>query len=60
LLQVNLAAALAGAAGTPQIDARRIDPARLPHCPQCGGQRFLRSALPKEGLQVRSTGGDTS
>ena len=60
LLVVNLAAALTGAAGTPPIDAGRIDPARWPHCPQCGGQRFLRSALPKAGLGVRSTGGDTS
>src|SRR5262249_6147421 len=49
LLLVTLAAALTCAAGTP-TDAGRIDPTRLPHCPQCGGQRFLRSALPKEGL----------
>jgi hypothetical protein len=59
LLVVNLAAALACAAGTPPL-AAGIDPARLPRCPQCGGQRFLRSALPKEGLAVGPTGGDTS
>jgi hypothetical protein len=54
-----LAAALACAAGTLQTDAGRIDLACSPHCPKCGGQRFLHSALPKEGLGVRSTGADT-
>ena len=24
-----------------------IEPATLPHCPQCGGQRFLRLGLPR-------------
>jgi hypothetical protein len=59
LLVVNLAAALAWMAGI-LPDAAGIDPACPPHCSQCGGQRFLRSALPKGGLEVGPTGGDTS
>jgi len=34
-----------------------VEPASLPHCPHCGGCRFVRRELPKEG-EVRS--GDTS
>ena len=26
-----------------------VEPAALPHCPRCGGRRFVRRELPKEG-----------
>ena len=60
LLVVNLAAALGCAAGTPPPEAARIEPAPAPHCPQCGGQRFLRIALPKEEMPAPAGRGDTS
>jgi hypothetical protein len=60
LLVVNLAAALVCAELAPPRDAAPIDPARLPRCPHCGGQRFSRSALPQEGMVVSPTCGDTS
>jgi hypothetical protein len=59
LLVVNLATALACAELTLPRDAAGIKPAQLPHCPRCGGQRFIRIALPKEGTQP-SADGDTS
>jgi hypothetical protein len=59
LLVVNPATALACLAGL-SPDAAGIDPACPPHCSQCGGQRFMRSALPREGLEVGPTGGDTA
>jgi hypothetical protein len=59
LLVVNLATALTCAELTLPRDAAPIDPAPLPHCPHCGGQRFIRIALPQEGMQP-PTGGDTS
>jgi hypothetical protein len=59
LLVVNLAAALAWAAWTPP-DAARIEPAPARHFPQCGGQRFLRIALPKEQMLPPAGSGDTS
>jgi hypothetical protein len=59
LLVVNLATALACAELTLPGDAAPIDPAQLPHCPHCGGQRFIRSALPKQGMQPPASG-DTS
>jgi hypothetical protein len=59
LLVANLAGALAGVGLTPPESAR-IDPAQAPHCPQCGGQRFLRRALPKEGEPPPASAGDTS
>ena len=59
LMVVNLAAALAGAEQPPPLDTS-VEPARLPHCPSCGGQRFLRSALPKEEAVVCAMGADTS
>jgi hypothetical protein len=59
LLVVNLAATLAGAELTPR-EAVRIEPAALPHCPRCGGQRFLRSELPKEERGAGLVCGDTS
>lgn len=52
LLLVNLAAALACAERTLPSNAARIAPAALPHCPHCGGQRFVRMALPKEASQT--------
>ena len=33
---------------------------QVPHCPHCGGQRFIRIALPKEEMQPPAPGGDTS
>jgi Putative transposase/Transposase zinc-binding domain len=59
LAVVNLAAALACAERTAPPDGARIEPAALPHCPQCGGQRFIRSALPREG-SASAPRGDTS
>jgi hypothetical protein len=55
LLVVNAAAVVACAAP----EAARIDPAQAPHCPQCGGRRFVRIALPTEETAA-PTGGDTS
>jgi Putative transposase len=61
LLVVNAAAVLACAdAGAVDNASERIQPAELPHCPQCGGQRFLRIALPKEEPAVGQPRGDTS
>jgi Putative transposase/Transposase zinc-binding domain len=60
LAAVNLAAALARAARAPPRAGAAIEPARLPHCPHCGGQRFLRLALPPEGTAASPTRGDTS
>ena len=62
LMVLNLAAALACAERALPRDAIRIDPARLPHCPQCGGQRFIRIALPPEllGTPLPADRGDTS
>jgi hypothetical protein len=58
LLAVNAAAHLACAAPTTQ-DAARIAPAQRQHCPHCGGERFLRLALPQEAIAAMSSG-DTS
>jgi Putative transposase/Transposase zinc-binding domain len=61
LLVVNAAAVLACADAAPASDAsERIKPADMPHCPQCGGQRFLCIALPKEEPTVGQPRGDTS
>jgi hypothetical protein len=49
----SLAAAPAAAADS---DAAKIEPAALPHCPNCGGCRFVRIALPKSD----ALGSDTS
>jgi predicted RNA-binding Zn-ribbon protein involved in translation (DUF1610 family) len=59
LMVVNPATALACAELTLPRDAARIEPAAPPHCPHCGGQRFLRSALPREGTATAACG-DTS
>jgi len=55
LLVVNAAAVTYA----PSPEPARIDPAQAPHCPQCGGRRFVRIALPKEA-PAAPTGGDTS
>jgi len=60
LLAVNLATALACAELTLSKSASRIEPAASPHCPHCGGQRFLRIPLPREETAFHSTCGDTS
>jgi hypothetical protein len=64
LMTVNLAAALACAELSlppdATCDAARIEPAQLPHCPHCGGQRFLRLLLPIEETCPQPTCGDTS
>jgi hypothetical protein len=39
------------------LDAPKIEPAPVPHCPQCGGCRFVTFELPKE---VSASCGDTS
>jgi hypothetical protein len=58
LAAVNLAAALACAELTLPRPAP-TEPAQAPHCPHCGGQRFLRLALPKE-MPPPAGRGDTS
>ena len=60
LMLVNLAAALAGAQLAPSPNAACIEPAQLACCAQCGGQRFIRIALPKEEMRPHAAGGDTS
>ena len=60
LMVVNLATALACAELTLPRDAARPEPAAPSHCPQCGGQRFLRIELPKEGRGASLLCGDTS
>jgi hypothetical protein len=64
LMVVNLAAALGCAELTLPRDAAPIEPAAPPHCSQCGGQRFIRIALPREGMPqeqlATTTCGDTS
>lgn len=60
LMLVNLGAALACAEATLLRDGVRIEPAPLPHCPQCGGPRFIRMELAKEGAAASPTCGDTS
>jgi hypothetical protein len=59
LMVLNLATALACAELTLPRDAARVEPAAVAHCPQCGGQRFLRVALPREEARPFD-GGDTS
>jgi len=59
LMVLNLATALTCAELTLPRDAGRVEPAAVPHCPSCGGQRFLRLALPSEGAAPLG-GGDTS
>jgi len=48
LLPLLVAAALASAAPSASSAATTITPAALPHCPRCGGCRFLKIELPKE------------
>jgi hypothetical protein len=64
LMVLKLASALACAERTLPRDDARIEPAALPCCPQCGGQRFSRIALPRQGTAARLSGdtlcGDTS
>ncbi len=60
LLVVNAAAALSGAERTLPRAAARVGPAAVPHCPHCGGQRFLRIPLPKEEMGNQPTCADTS
>lgn len=50
LLVASAAAVVACTTIETSSDAVRIDPAPLPHCPHCGGQRAIRSALPKEEM----------
>jgi hypothetical protein len=59
LLAVNAMAVFACVASSATLQAARIDPAQAPHCPQCGGQRFIRIALPTEQSAAPSAS-DTS
>ena len=59
LMVLNLATALDCAELTLSRDAARIEPAVPPHCPHCGGKRFIRMALPTEEGQS-TCDGDTS
>lgn len=54
------AAALACAERTLPRDTASIEPAAPPHCPHCGGQRFVRIALPKEEVATPTGSRDTS
>jgi hypothetical protein len=47
LLPVNAAAELTLEPPGAQCAGVDLKPATLPHCPQCGGQRFLRLGLPQ-------------
>ena len=60
LLAVTVAAANAAAEPSAANGASTIDPAPVPHCPKCGGCRFLRIELPKETDVANALGGDTS
>jgi hypothetical protein len=60
LMAVNLGNALVDAELTLPHDAIRLEPARLPCCLKCGGQRLVRIALPKEGTPISPTCADTS
>src|SRR5262245_55099965 len=60
LMVANLATALACAELAPPRAAAGIAPATLPHCPHCGGQRFIRIALPREEATDTPTRADTS
>jgi hypothetical protein len=55
LMMVNLTSALACAELTLPRQAMCIAPAAPPHCAQCGGQRFLRLALPEEEAAASAT-----
>jgi hypothetical protein len=59
LLFVVNAACIVAAARDMACDAAPIHPAKLPHCPHCGGQRFFRITLPQEPISG-PLGGDTS
>src|SRR5438874_562833 len=48
LLPVRVAAAHAGAEPSAASGSSKIEPAPVPHCPKCGGCRFLRIELAKE------------
>jgi hypothetical protein len=47
LLPVKLAADVTGGEPSVASDDVKIEPAALPHCPQCGGCRFMRIELPE-------------
>jgi hypothetical protein len=57
LLPVSVAAVCGAAEPPAASEAVAIDPSSLPHCPQCGGCRFVRRELAKEGAVCS---GDTS
>jgi hypothetical protein len=57
LLPLSVAAEATDAKPSQESNEMKVDPAVLPHCPQCGGQRFLRIELPSEPGAGR---GDTS
>ena len=59
LLPLNAQATLA-AEESANSDAVSIEPTPLPHCPNCGGVRFLRMELPKEVDSAATSSGDTS
>ena len=53
----RVAAASAGIEPALAFDTLKIEPAAVPHCPQCGGCRFITFELPKE---VSASCADTS
>jgi putative transposase len=57
LLPVTLAAAAAGVELSVAVDTPKLEPALVPHCPKCGGCRFITLELPKE---VSASCADTS
>jgi hypothetical protein len=60
LMVRDLQTALACTELTGPRDGAAIEPAALPHCPECGGRRFLRLPLPEEPMRPPAGGGDTS
>jgi hypothetical protein len=57
LLPATVAAADAGVELSVAVDTPKMEPALVPHCPQCGGCRFITLELPKE---ASASCGDTS
>jgi hypothetical protein len=49
LLPGQVAAECVPAESPGRSETVTVEPAALPHCPQCGGRRFVRSELPREG-----------
>ena len=58
--QLLLPVTVAAAAPLASSGSSKIEPAPVPHCPKCGGCRFLRIELAKELAGAPTSGDDTS